>query len=73
MNNIIIKLIHFYQTMPLHSHSNCRYIPSCSNYMIESLEKHGLFKGLFLGIKRILRCNPFGSSGYDPVPERKKK
>lgn len=40
--------------------------------MIESLENHGLFKGLYLGIKRILRCNPFGKSGYDPVPMKGK-
>jgi putative membrane protein insertion efficiency factor len=47
---------------------SCRYTPTCSNYMIEALEKHGLFKGLFLGIKRILSCHPWGGHGYDPVP-----
>ena len=46
----------------------CRFEPSCSNYMIEALQRHGVFKGLYLGIRRLLRCHPFGGSGYDPVP-----
>ncbi len=48
----------------------CRFEPSCSNYMIEALEIHGAFKGVLLGAWRILRCHPFGASGYDPVPPR---
>lgn len=46
----------------------CRYEPSCSVYAIEALRKHGLFKGGYLAVKRILSCNPWGGSGYDPVP-----
>ncbi|MBO6303656.1 MAG: membrane protein insertion efficiency factor YidD [Selenomonadaceae bacterium] len=46
----------------------CRFYPSCSTYTYEAIEKYGALKGSFLGIKRILRCNPFGGSGYDPVP-----
>ncbi len=51
----------------------CRFSPSCSAYMIEALEKHGLIKGLYLGCRRILRCHPFGAYGYDPVPEPSRK
>lgn len=47
---------------------SCRYTPTCSAYSIEALKKHGPLKGLWLSIKRILSCNPWGGSGYDPVP-----
>ena len=50
--------------------SVCRYEPSCSTYMIQALETHGLLKGLWLGTYRILSCNPWGGSGYDPVPPK---
>ena len=46
----------------------CRFTPSCSNYMLEALRVHGAFKGTLLGLWRIMRCHPFGASGYDPVP-----
>ena len=46
----------------------CRYTPTCSHYAVEALKKHGVFKGLWLAIKRISRCHPWGGSGYDPVP-----
>ena len=46
----------------------CRYFPSCSNYMIQAVQKHGAFKGVVLGVKRLLRCAPWGGHGYDPVP-----
>lgn len=46
----------------------CRYTPSCSMYAIQAITKHGPIKGLWLAVKRILRCNPWGGSGYDPVP-----
>jgi putative membrane protein insertion efficiency factor len=48
--------------------NSCRFTPTCSQYAIEALEKHGLFKGGWLALKRIFRCNPWGGSGYDPVP-----
>lgn len=48
--------------------ATCRFQPTCSHYMVEALQKHGVFKGLFLGTKRIARCHPWGGSGYDPVP-----
>jgi len=45
----------------------CKYYPSCSEYTIHAIEKYGSLKGIFLGIKRILRCNPFSKGGYDPL------
>jgi len=48
--------------------SNCRYDPTCSRYAIEALQKHGALKGSWLAAKRIVRCHPWGGSGYDPVP-----
>jgi putative membrane protein insertion efficiency factor len=49
----------------------CRYLPTCSNYALEAVKVHGLFKGFFLASWRILRCNPWSRGGYDPVPPRK--
>ena len=46
----------------------CRYTPTCSDYAIQSLKKYGLFKGVYLSIKRIVNCHPWGGSGYDPIP-----
>ena len=58
-------------------HSNCRYLPTCSEYFIDSLMLNGAIKGLFLGIKRILRCHPIkilgGNGGFDPAPDLKKR
>ncbi|TLX73050.1 membrane protein insertion efficiency factor YidD [Labilibacter sediminis] len=48
--------------------TSCRYTPSCSAYSIEAIKKHGPFKGMYLAIKRILSCNPWGGHGHDPVP-----
>ena len=50
----------------------CRFSPSCSNYTIEAIEEWGIFKGSWLGLKRIFRCHPWGGHGYDPVPRREK-
>jgi len=52
---------------------SCRYLPTCSQYGIEALKMHGPFYGTYLTIKRILSCNPWGGSGFDPVPEKKSK
>jgi putative membrane protein insertion efficiency factor len=46
----------------------CRYAPSCSQYMVEAVERHGAIRGTLLGVRRILRCAPWGGRGYDPVP-----
>lgn len=66
---ISIKLIKFYQKHI--SIKNCRFIPSCSQYTIEAILKHGFFKGVLLGAWRILRCNPFSKGGFDKVPDKK--
>lgn len=71
MTWLSIKLIKIYQSIPGSWHSSCRFYPTCSNYAIEALEEYGFLKGWFLTIKRILRCNPFGKTGYDPVPRKK--
>ncbi len=69
INYILILLIKTYQvTLSPLIGPNCRYHPTCSQYMIESIKKYGPFKGVWLGIKRITRCHPWGGSGHDPVP-----
>ena len=69
---IIIFLIKFYQYFisPLIV-LNCRFVPTCSNYAIQSIEEKGLLKGAYFSFKRIFRCHPFGGSGYDPVNKNK--
>ena len=52
---------------------SCRHTPSCSDYCVDAIEKHGILKGSVLSINRLLRCRPGGTSGYDPVPEENKK
>jgi len=65
----LILLIRLYQvTLSPYIGKSCRYTPTCSNYGIEAIEKYGFFKGGWLTFKRILSCNPWGGSGYDPVP-----
>jgi hypothetical protein len=71
MRKIILKLIRFYQKFisPLKP-PTCIYTPTCSEYTYQAVQKFGIFKGLFLGFKRILKCNPLHEGGYDPVPEK---
>ncbi len=71
MKKVLIKMIELYQVTPLHTHSMCRFTPTCSQYTKEAIDKYGSFKGTWMGIKRILKCHPFGKKGYDPVPDYK--
>jgi len=69
MKRPLLAMIRFYKkrispTLP----PSCRYQPTCSEYAYEAVEKYGIFKGGRLAVWRILRCNPFGGSGWDPVP-----
>ncbi|AQX05992.1 membrane protein insertion efficiency factor YidD [Elizabethkingia meningoseptica] len=67
----LVILIKFYQyAISPWLGKNCRYTPTCSHYTLEALQVHGLFKGSYLGAKRILSCHPWGGSGYDPVPKK---
>ena len=67
----MIGAIRWYQRFisPLLGH-NCRFVPTCSQYAIQALQVHGALKGTLLSVWRILRCNPFGKFGFDPVPPR---
>ncbi|MDR0602013.1 MAG: membrane protein insertion efficiency factor YidD [Treponema sp.] len=68
MRKIALMAIRFYQmAVSPYFPSSCRYYPSCSVYTYEAVEKYGFFRGLYLGARRILRCHPFHSGGYDPL------
>ncbi|NLC11755.1 MAG: membrane protein insertion efficiency factor YidD [Firmicutes bacterium] len=71
MSRMAIFLIKFYRLFisPLKP-ASCRFYPSCSAYAMESFQEYGFFKGLFLTLKRIIRCHPFCEGGYDPVPRK---
>jgi len=68
MKYLIVKFIRVYQIIlsPI-SRPSCRFYPTCSQYAVEAIEKRGILVGLLKGIWRVIRCNPFGGSGYDPV------
>lgn len=68
-STILIGIIRFYQCAisPL-TPPSCRFVPTCSEYGVEAIRKHGALKGGWLTLKRILRCHPWGGSGFDPVP-----
>lgn len=69
MKKFMIRCIRFYQKyLSPRKNVRCPYIPSCSQYAVEAIEKYGALKGGLLAAWRILRCNPFSHGGYDPVP-----
>lgn len=69
LTKIFIGMIRFYQyAISPYLPPSCRYTPSCSTYGVEALRKYGPFKGGWLTMKRVASCNPWGGSGYDPVP-----
>lgn len=72
MKKLFIKLIRLYQRYisPL-TPPTCRFHPTCSNYAIEAISEHGVLKGTWFAIKRILKCHPFHPGGFDPVPPKK--
>ena len=71
MKYILIYLIKLYQRIPGSWHNACKFQPTCSNYAIGVLQEFGFFKGSYLMIKRILKCNPWNKGGYDPIPCKK--
>jgi len=69
MKRFALGMVRFYQVAISPSRlSSCRFIPSCSQYTFEAIEKYGAAKGVWLGVKRLARCHPLHAGGYDPVP-----
>lgn len=70
MARLLLRLIGWYQhTAPART-PRCRYIPTCSHYAVESIELYGAGRGSWLAVRRLARCHPLGSFGFDPVPEK---
>ena len=68
VKNFVLFLIKIYQKISAHTPPRCRFYPTCSEYTRQAIVKYGLFKGGYLGMKRILKCHPLHEGGYDPVP-----
>ena len=73
LKTFFISLIKFYKIfLSPFLGANCRYVPTCSDYAIQAIEQKGIIKGIYISFKRVLRCHPFGSSGYDPVSNKRR-
>lgn len=72
MKWLLIKIIRLYQRIPSNIHTYCRHYPTCSTYAIDAINEYGSIKGSLMAIKRIIRCNPLGTKGYDPVIKNKR-
>ena len=69
MRKLALAAIRFYQVaMSPYSRGYCRHTPTCSHYAHEAISRHGVIRGVWLAARRLLRCRPLGTSGYDPVP-----
>ena len=68
---VLVTLVTFYQRVRVGRPSPCRFVPSCSSYALEALEEHGPWRGTWLSCRRVLRCNPLGGYGSDPIPDKK--
>lgn len=74
LKKLMVFVIRIYQyAISPFTPSSCRFAPTCSAYSVEAIQKHGPFKGFWLSLKRVSKCHPWGSSGYDPVPEVEKE
>lgn len=71
MKRGLMRMVRWYQAGREGYPSPCRFTPSCSTYALEALELHGALRGSFLTLRRLVRCRPFGPSGYDPVPDKR--
>jgi len=66
---VLIRIIGLYQALRAGRPSPCRFVPTCSAYALEAIEHHGAGRGSLLGLRRVIRCHPWGAHGFDPVPE----
>ena len=71
MKYLLLKLIKLYQLIPGPWHHSCNHYPTCSHYAYQAIEEYGVIKGTGLGLKRIIKCNPWGTISYDPIPKVK--
>lgn len=70
MRAVVVAVVRLYQVLlsPLKGGPTCRFYPSCSEYAVQAVERHGVWRGLWLAVRRVCRCHPWHPGGYDPVP-----